>query len=283
MLNFVYASSRREEPLPYGRLALQAYVELGNLPRQGHCLNNLAMQEYTRGRWDESLGHLRQAADIFRRIGDTAAEANALFNQVELLVRQGRVEDAGAVLPGVLRIARAVEDDELVGLALREQARTSAQLGDLSTAMALLDQTRALFVDLHDPAETRTTEATRAELLLDAGSVTAAARVLASVSDAGEPPDATMSRLLGRSHLAAGRLAEARVVLEAGIDLAERDVNSYEEGLLLLALSELTEREGGSGEATARRARELLESLGVQELPGDDQPTLPRMSLGKSR
>jgi tetratricopeptide (TPR) repeat protein len=282
MLNFIYASSRRSEPLPYGRLALQAYVELGNLPRQGHCLNNLAMQEYTQGRWDESLSHLRRAADIFRRIGDTAAEANALFNQVELLVRQGRSEEAGAALPGVLRNARAVEDDELVGLALREQARTAGQVGDLTTAMGLLDEAQALFTALGEPEEARTTEITRAELLLDAGSGTAAGRVLASVSDAGEPPDATMSRLLGRSHLAEGRFAEARVVLEAGIEMAERDVNPYEEGLLLLVLSELTEREGGSDEATARRARQLLDSLGVRA-PGDVQPTLPRMSLGNSR
>ncbi len=50
MLNAIYAGSGREEPLPYGRLALQAYTELGNLPRQGHCLNNLAVQAFSHGR-----------------------------------------------------------------------------------------------------------------------------------------------------------------------------------------------------------------------------------------
>ena len=35
VLNYIYAGSGRAEPFPYGRLALQAYVELGNLRHQG--------------------------------------------------------------------------------------------------------------------------------------------------------------------------------------------------------------------------------------------------------
>ena len=55
VLNYIYAGSGREEPLPYGLMALQAYVELGNLRHQGWCHNNLAMQDFAAGRWDESL------------------------------------------------------------------------------------------------------------------------------------------------------------------------------------------------------------------------------------
>ena len=74
MLNAIHAGSGRAEPVPYGELALEAYTGLGNLPRQGHCLNNLAVQAFGAGRWKEALTSYRQAEDIFRRIGDTAAE-----------------------------------------------------------------------------------------------------------------------------------------------------------------------------------------------------------------
>ena len=121
VLNYIYAGSGREEPLPYGLMALQAYVELGNLRHQGWCLNNLAMQDFAAGRWDEALAKFRRATEIFRRIGDTAAEGNAAYNEAEILVRQGRYADAGELLPEVLRIARAVEDEELVALAQRER------------------------------------------------------------------------------------------------------------------------------------------------------------------
>ena len=263
MLNFVHASASREEPLPYGRLALQAYVELGNLPRQGHCLNNLALQEYSSARWDESLTLLRRASDIFHRIGDTAAEANALYNQVELLVRQGRAADAEGALPEVLRIARAVEDDELVALALREQARTAAQAGDVAGAMALLDRAGGAFAELEEAAEARKTDLTRAEVLLDAGRAEEAGRVLDSVTAAADVPAPLMDRLVGRQHLAQGRLVESRTVLEAGLAAAERGADRFEEGLLLLALADLAKRESTPDGPLLRRARAVLDSLGV--------------------
>ncbi len=129
VLNYIHAGSGRAEPFPYGLMALQAYVELGNLRHQGWCLTNLAMQDFSAGQWDESLAKFRRATDLFRRIGDTAAEGNAAYNEAEILVRQGRHSDAGGLLTDVLRIARAVEDEELVALAQRESARVLAGVG----------------------------------------------------------------------------------------------------------------------------------------------------------
>jgi class 3 adenylate cyclase/tetratricopeptide (TPR) repeat protein len=271
MLNFVYASSEQEEPLPYGKIALQAYVELGDLPGQGHCLNNLAMQDYSQGRWDESLTHLRRASDIFHRIGDTAAEANALYNQAELLVRQRRPADAEVVLPDVLRIARAVEDEELVALAVREQARAAALTGHLTRASALLKEARAMFTDLEEPDEVRSTDLVRAEVLLSAGSAGEAGRVLDSAIDPSAPPEPTVSRLIGRQRLAEGRLAEAKEVLEAGLAVAEHDSNRYEEGLLLLALAAHAKREGSPAGLFTRRAGEMLDAMGVRMSLDEDE------------
>ena len=60
------ARHRRAHPeLPYGRLALMAYEELGDLSGQGHCLNNLAIEANHDGRWTEAQGLLVRASQIF--------------------------------------------------------------------------------------------------------------------------------------------------------------------------------------------------------------------------
>lgn len=265
LLNGIYAGSGRQEPLPYGRLALLAYTELGNLPRQGHCLNNLAVQAFTAGRWDEALADYRQAADIFRRIGDTAAEGNAVYNQAELLVCQRRFTDAGALLPDVLRIAGAVQDDELVALALREKARIVAASGDLAAAVTLLRETRTRFEALGEPAEVRGTDVVLAELLLDADRPAEAGEVLDLVSGAGEFAAAapTVHRLIGRQHLAEGRLDECRVILLAGLEAAEEAANRFEQALLLLELAAVDRREGNHDGEVTRKADNILNSMGV--------------------
>jgi class 3 adenylate cyclase/tetratricopeptide (TPR) repeat protein len=264
MLNAIYAGSGRDEPMPYGRLALQAYTELRNLPRQGHCLNNLATQDYQAGRWNESLDNLRRATDIFRRIGDTASEGNASYNQAELLIRQRRYDEAGALLPEVLRIARAVEDEELAGLANRELARALAGSGDLDAGVAMLAEARSIFESLGEDGEVLGTDLARVEMLQDAGHADEATEILERVTTGEDGTvDAALHRLIARQHLAEGRLDEARLMLDAGLEAAERESNRYEQGMLLAESAALSRRAGSPDENAEGRAEEILDSLGV--------------------
>jgi class 3 adenylate cyclase/tetratricopeptide (TPR) repeat protein len=264
MLNAIYAGSGRDEPLPYGRLALQAYTELDNLPRQGHCLNNLATQDYLAGRWNESLANLQRATDIFRRIGDTAAEGNASYNQAELMVRQRRYDEARALLPDVLRIARAVEDVELAALAHRELGRALAGSGELDEALTMLADARTAFEELEESAEVMGTDLARAEVLQDAGRFDDAGEILDLVevgdADAFAP---TVHRLIARQHLAEGRLDEARLVIDVGLEAAQAAANRYEHGLLLAARAAVSRQEGNPDEDARTSAEEILESIGV--------------------
>jgi class 3 adenylate cyclase/tetratricopeptide (TPR) repeat protein len=266
MLNAIYAGSGREEQLPYGRLALQAYTELGNLPRQGHCLNNLAVQAFTSGEWNQALTSYRAAIDLFRRIGDTASEGNAIYNQAELLVCQRRYAEAALLLPGALRIARAVRDDELVALALREQARTMAAANDLDGAVALLRLTRARFEVLGEPSEVRATDLVLAEVLLGGGRSAEAGEALDLVVEsagAKAGPSPTVHRLIGRCHASEDRLDEARLMLLAGLEVARRETNRFEEGLLLLEIAALGRLEGDRDGSELHQAREILDKMGV--------------------
>jgi class 3 adenylate cyclase/tetratricopeptide (TPR) repeat protein len=269
MLNGIYAGSGRQEPLPYGRLALQAYVELGNLPRQGHCLNNLAVQAFTAGRWDEALADFRRATEVFRRIGDTASEGNAMYNQAEMLVRQGRYAEAADILPDVIRIARAVEDEELVGLAEREEARAVASAGDLPRARELLQGARDLFASLDQDDEVRATDAATVDVLQQAGLMDEARVLLEQLGlvDDDGPLAATTHRLWGRQRAAEGDLDLAQQELRAGLACAEAESDRYEQGMLLRELGALDGHPGSPDEGAARRAREILDAMGVRLSP----------------
>ncbi|MFD1946677.1 AAA family ATPase [Nocardioides aestuarii] len=226
MLNGIYAGSGRPEPLPYGRLALQANRELGDLARQGHCLNNLAVEAFTHGRWDEALAQYREAADLFRRTGDAASEGNAAFNLAELLVRQGRHQEAADLLPEVLLVARGLEDHELVALALREQAQTVAAAGDPAGGLDLLARAREMFVDLGLEPELLVTDLVRAELVLRAGDVGAAGSLLDALASASGPEVATSARwhrLAAAVARRRGDLATARERLSRGLELVGDD------------------------------------------------------------
>jgi tetratricopeptide (TPR) repeat protein len=265
VLNHVYAGTGREEPFPYGRLALQAYTELGDLRHQGWCLNNLAAQDVTAGRWNESLADFRRAAELFRRIGDTAAEGNALYNQAEILVRQRRYAASLTLLPDVLRIARAVEDEELVALAQREQARALAGSGDVEEAVALVRDARTRFEELGEPEEVVNSDLVLAEVLQDAGRSHEAGEILAGV-DAGHR-SATHQRLVGRQHAHAGRVDAARSAFAAGLELAEHGEDRLEQALVLAELARLAHYQGTDADLIGRRAEQALASLGVT-LPG---------------
>ncbi len=261
VLNHVYAGSGREEPIPYGRLALQAYTELGDLRHQGWCLNNLAAQDFTAGRWSQSLADFRHAADLFRRTGDAAAEVNAVYNQAEILVRQRRYDESLDLLPEVLRTARAVDDEELLALAQRERARALAGSGDLDRALTLLAEASSHFEALGEPDEVAGTNLALAEVLQDAGRPGQAREALDLV--AAEHRNATYQRLIGRDHALAGRIGAARSTFAAGIELAERAGDLLEQALMLEEIAVLAGPSGSDEDSSERRAQDALESLGV--------------------
>ncbi|MFC5177117.1 adenylate/guanylate cyclase domain-containing protein [Nocardioides taihuensis] len=262
MLNAVHVGSGRPEPVPYGRLALAAYTELGNLPRQAHCHNNLGLQAFDQGRWDEALADYAWAVDAFRRIGDAANESNAQFNRAELLVRQGREAEAGPLLGEVLRDARAVEDDELVALTLRELGRVAAVEEGVDVARRVLREARAAFADLGEDDEVAATDLALAETLLAAGLVEEAAGLLAGA----DPTTPTALRLRAVVALAGTRYDEARALVGSGLDGARVGGDRYEEGLLLATLADVhAAADPGTAAVTeaSAQAAAVLEPMGV--------------------
>ena len=77
---------------PFGELALASYEKAGDLLMMSRCLINLAMRALQEGRWPLAQERLERAAELMRRVGDTAYEALVAYNRADLAIRQGRFE-----------------------------------------------------------------------------------------------------------------------------------------------------------------------------------------------
>jgi predicted ATPase/class 3 adenylate cyclase len=270
VMHLAYLHARRAEEQPFGELALAIYEELGDLQMQGHCLNNLAISAMQDGRWELSSDLLNRAADLFRRVGDTVNEANAVYNRADLLIRQGRFAEVEPLLAAALRVARAADDHELVALVQREQGRALCGLGRWNEAWEQFDDAREGLAHLDLPQELIALDGAVAECLLLSGRIEEAAVVVADALARARALRATaliapLLRIQGFGLLAARRFSEARSLLEAGLPEADGTDGQYERALMMLALAHIPGEQ--HSEELHRRSREILSRLAVAEVP----------------
>ena len=251
----------------HGETALALYTELGDLSGQAHAHNNIAMRLLLQGRWTEALEGFQRAAASFEKVGDAANAANAAYNSADLLNRQGRPQAALDVLAGVLRIAKAVDDEELRALVLREQGRAHHRAGRPDEGGRLLEEARALFHSLHEPHEVCETDIAVAEGHLLAGrsaeALAATQSVLTTITAlraATLLPSALRVRASAQSVL--GDVAGAWASLREGLAVSAAPDLAHERGFLLAVQAHLETVDLADHEAFA-----VLERLGVLRAP----------------
>ena len=153
--------------LPYGRLALLAYEELGDLCRPGA----LPEQPRDRGAHD---GSWVEAQDLFERASRDLPPARRRGERGERRVQLGRrAGSSGAaarrrhpLLADALRIARVVEDEELVALVLRESAQVASDELAFDRADDMLAEAGRTLAELGLEQEVVVVELRRAESLV---------------------------------------------------------------------------------------------------------------------
>jgi tetratricopeptide (TPR) repeat protein len=262
----------------HGQLALRIYESLGDRSGQAHSHNNIAMRLLLKGDWPAALEQFRRAATGFEAVGDAANAANAAYNSADLLNRQGRSAQALEVLAGVTRVARAVDDEELVALAVREEGRAHVRDGRALEGMRLLEESRAMFHELHEPHEVCDTDIAIAEAHVLAGrsarAVEAADAALETADRLGAVtlrPSALRVRAsalaeLGQRDLAAQAVAE-------GLRASAAPELAHERGFLLAVAAHLDGAHDGAhdgAESAAQdgsSARTALDTLGVVRPP----------------
>jgi hypothetical protein len=61
-----------------------------------------------------------------------------------------------------------------------------------------------------------------------------------------------------------GQLEEALIMLDAGLEAAEREANLYEQGMLLAERAALARRQGTTNREAEQRAAEIHGSMGIR-------------------
>jgi tetratricopeptide (TPR) repeat protein len=257
----------------HGATALHLFEQLGDLGGQAHALNNLALRRLVEGRWPDASAMFARAAGAFRRVGDATDAANSDYNRADVLVRQGRFDEAWPLLQATLRVARAVGDEELVALVLKEQGRARSRAGDVEEALMLLGQARARLVDLGEPHEVVDADVAAAEAHLLAGRPQQALNLITqALTEAASLRAATLLPSAHRVHAAAvfacGVLGSARTALAEGLRFSSSPDVGHERGFLLAVAARIARHENDPGaDRLEQEAGAALESLGVVRVP----------------
>ncbi len=257
----------------YGERALALFSELDDAAGQAHCQNNLAVRALFEGHWTEALGMFGRAADSFRRVGDAANAANATYNQADVLIRQGRLTEARPVLADALRVARAVDDLELVAMCVRETGRAAARAGLHDLGLEYFADARARFLELGEPHEIVDTDAAIAECHLLQGQWQRARETaddaLARATSLGAAQIMpTLRRIRGIAMLQAGQVDDANKELTEGLRQSDSPDVAHERGFLLAALADAARvRDDPSADQLAAQADHQLAGLGVVARP----------------
>ena len=238
----------------YSERALAIYEELGDLPGTAIVTNNLGGQAYFEGRWEDALGFYSRAQDAFVRAGNEAEAATCGANIGEVLVSQGRYDEAESVLVGAVRVLRA---HGLVDAAIFAEIQL-ARLGLLRGEEGAMETLKSLRAEATQTGQVQS--AIEAAILIGWGLVRAKrpqeALDLVDEIEHGTGGEAelygsALARTKAQALAALGRTDEARAEVEAGLVQAREQGLAYEVALLCIIQAELT--------TDPHRKRELLE------------------------
>jgi class 3 adenylate cyclase/tetratricopeptide (TPR) repeat protein len=270
VLDWAYATQGRFDEAVYSERALAIYEELGNLERQGAILNNLGAIAYYQAKWTEALGFYERAEQVWERSGDRWSASFAVVNRAEVLLDQGRLEEAEPLMRESLRIARASGSGSRIAEMARYTGILLARLGRFEEGHRLLAEAHDEFGRAGEPGEVLVTEARMAEsLVLEGSAADALDRVEQTLAQLPSyegifPLEPTLQRVRGHALLQLGRVDEARAAVAESLDGARSAGADYEVALALDALAQL---DSENAEAVERERNAIFSRLGVVATP----------------
>ena len=271
VLDLGYRWSGQPEKAVYAQRALAIYEELGDLNGQGVVQGNMGVEAYFDGRWNDAIDHYRASRDAFRRTGNEIQAVTAESAMGEVMVNQGRIQEAKPLLDNARRVSLA--SDWLDGASFVEMqlARILAAEGHDEEAVQLYEKARRQFMELGETTSIAELVVYLATCHLEAGRAEQAIAALDEAESVVGKDSAVHSagimRVRGLALAEVGRLEEGLAAIDAGLEVAEQQGIRYELGLLLMAKSRLARAAGEPSESLATRGLEILEELGVDHHP----------------
>ena len=151
--------------------ALAVFKEVGDLIGQGNVLNNLGVEAYFRGQWDEALDFYTHSARARERAGDVVGAATEQNNIAEILSDRGLYDEAAELFATARRAWMAARYPVGLALVTLNLGRLAARRGERAKAVELLDDALARFRSLGSKVYEVEAEARSLEAALLAGEV----------------------------------------------------------------------------------------------------------------
>jgi class 3 adenylate cyclase/tetratricopeptide (TPR) repeat protein len=268
VLHLVHVSTGSPERVRYRDLALPIYEELGDLTRQGYVLNNLGIDAYNEGRWDEAVRLYERSRDVLLRAGAWVDATLADYNIAEILSDQGHLEEAEHLLRATLQSLRGADYPMGIAFSLGHLGRVCARAGRFEEAHELLSDALERWRTIGNDAHVIETEAKLAEALLLARRGRDAVPMIEATLARSERQDVVpwLAALLVRLHAVAlaqaGDREEAPPVGEHALAMARSAEARYEMALSLDLLARLQPGRPDVDALVAESSR-LLTDLGV--------------------
>jgi len=284
LLHAAYGDLGSPEVARYRDLALPIYEELGDLVGQGNVLNNLGIEAYFEGRWDDALALYRRSRETKSRAGDIANAATQSNNEAEILSDQGHLAEADALLRDALRVWAAAGYQIGVALATSNLGRAAARAGRHDEALGLLGEAAAGFGRIGAEGYVDETRARVAECLALAGRADEARRAaretLVRVRRESEHSvlAAQLERTLAWADLLDDEVADASVHLAASLREGRALAAAFEVALTLDTAAALPGRATTEVARDRAEAASILAGLGVVAVPA--VPAMPGVAAG---
>jgi tetratricopeptide (TPR) repeat protein len=271
LLHLAYTSLASPEREAYRGVALPIYEELGDLEGQAKTLNNMGVDAYYEGRWDNALDVWRLSKDLMDRMGDVLGAATLTNNIGEILSDQGRLDQAVELFEEVRRVTDAAGERLLSTVARGNLGRAAARSGRLDEAEELLQTAAKGFDAIHAASFALETQARLAEVAVMATgrheeALAQAEATLEQVRAAGATAAlvALLERIRGYALLQAGHRPDALEAFEASLVAARAGGVDYEVALTLNALAAAGTP---NAEELAVESGRILIRLGVESVP----------------
>jgi class 3 adenylate cyclase/predicted ATPase len=256
----------------YCQRAYDLYVEIGDLIGQGNMAMNLGAFAFFDGRWAETLELYGQSSEASRRVGDHVEAASVDANIAEVLVSQGHLDEAEALLRNGIRVLRSSGSPWLASFAEMQLGRVHTARGRHEEAEHVFRGLIAESYEMGVPASAYEVTIHLAECLVADGRPEDALEALAeAASRTGEDMsvfDGAVALMRGRALLRLGRADDAAVEIRRGASTARHRKLEFDLARLLVlardpALGGLAEELSDDVEA---EVGEIAARLGVVTL-----------------
>lgn len=251
--------------------ALRIYESLNSLADQAVVLNNLGAHAYHRGNWDDAVRLFGRSRESNVRVGNHLDAGYGSWNIAEILMDQGRVEEAAAELQALSSLWRSVGfalGDALVDW---QRGRIEARWGDPARGLELLRPVRGRLEAVGVTAYVIGVDTAIAECLLRLGDVPAASALVEQtlVRDAaagGTPGLPSLYRLRGYGAASEGRVVDAWASFEESLHQARTRQSPFDVALALEGFAVLSALGAASYDGVDDRDG-VLRELGVIASP----------------